>query len=75
MMIGADLSQMNSALDSLMAQFSRMPERRKGEFAQRYEALALAGAEWVEIEKGPGVLRAVVSHDLRRLCADFGMMI
>jgi hypothetical protein len=41
----------------------------------RYRALTLAGAEWSEVTRDGDTMRADVSDDLRRLCAEFGVVL
>jgi len=72
-MIRADMSAMEAALDRLFAQYMAMPPARRGEFERRYAAMTEAGAEWVEIEVGAECVKAVLSDDMRQLCAAFGI--
>ena len=73
--IRADMSKMHAGIDSILAQFLAMPESAQREFARRYDGLAAAGAEGVEVETGADCMRAVIGDDMRRLCAEFGIVV
>lgn len=73
--IRADMSQMNAGLDCILVQFLAMPQAEQREFARRYDRLAAAGAEWVEVTTGKDCMRAVIGDDMRRLCAEFGIVV
>lgn len=73
--VRVDLSGMDAGLARAIGGVSQLSEARKAEFARRYDALGRAGAEWVEVVAGKDVLSAVLTEDMRSLCAEFGIVV
>lgn len=71
--LSVDMSQMRGGLDRLFAAYDGWPPEKQEDFAARYRALSGAGAEWAEVVLGKDAVSAVLSDDMRQLCAEFGL--
>jgi hypothetical protein len=73
--LSADTKPMRQSLEALNAAFNSWSPSVKHGFMLRYRALTQAGAEWSEVTRDGDTMRADVSDDLRRLCAEFGVVL
>lgn len=73
--VKADLSGMDDGLAMVAAGVERLSKSGQVEFARRYDALSMAGAEWVEVIARKDAVAAVLTHDMRAMCAEFGIVV
>lgn len=73
--IRADMGPMDAGMAKIVAGFKALPDAKREAFKARYDALTIAGAEWVEVETTADAMVAVIGNDMRRLCSEFGIAV
>jgi hypothetical protein len=69
------MSAIDAGINVIVQQLGALPLDRRQDFARRYEALHGAGAEFLDSAPGDGKTLGVIGADLRRLCAEFGIIV
>lgn len=70
-----DMEPLEAALKVMLGAAEHWAPERRAEFMARKDALTAAGAEWTDMIIDGASIRVEPSHDMRRLWAEYGVVL